>query len=90
MTSFLAVTFSSPWETIEHMLIFNVLLDASMICAGVFAWSAIRNTYRSKGVVRRQAAMAFPADAFVEYAESLPCQIEEISCVSWGARQPRR
>ncbi len=63
MTSFLAVTFSSPWETIKHMLIFNVLLDASMICAGVFAWSAIRNTYRSKGGLRRQAAMAFPADA---------------------------
>lgn len=42
MTSFLAVSFSSPWETIKHMLIFNVLLDANLICAGGFAWVGIR------------------------------------------------
>jgi len=43
MTSFLAITFSSPWETVKHMLIFNFLLDASLLCIGAFAWAAVRN-----------------------------------------------
>lgn len=42
MTSFLVITFSSPWETIKHMLVFNFLVDACLVCTGVFAFTGMR------------------------------------------------
>ncbi len=42
MTSFLAITFSSPWETIKHMLVFNFLIDAWLLCVVTFALTAMR------------------------------------------------
>jgi hypothetical protein len=42
ITSFLGVTFSSPWETIKHMLVFNFLMDACLLCTGAFALTAMR------------------------------------------------
>jgi hypothetical protein len=47
MTLFLAITFTSAWETVKHMFLFNVLLDACLVCAIAFASAAAPKSYRT-------------------------------------------
>jgi hypothetical protein len=53
MTMFLGIIFVSPWETIKHMLIFNTLLDAFLICGALSLWSAAHSTVETWAVRQR-------------------------------------
>jgi hypothetical protein len=53
MTMFLGIIFVSPWETIKHMLIFNTLLDAFLICGALSLWSTAHSTVETWTVRRR-------------------------------------
>jgi hypothetical protein len=64
MTLFLAITFTSAWETVKHMFLFNVLLDACLVCTAALAGTAAQKSYGtlSSAILRYREDLQYRRD----------------------------
>jgi hypothetical protein len=68
LLAFLTASFGDGWETIKHMFLFNVLIDACLFCAAAAGWITVRRTVTS--ALRRAPSLSNNSKRIERWIES--------------------